>query len=141
MQHKTARNFAPPGSNRLRELVKPAGTSRLRELLKLYGCEDVVTAVDEDAFGSKASELIRRGRELQRKPSRYEDQAQGNTSSEYVRPPKPSADKRARDAAAATAEYKAEELATREKTARLRKLRLERQAADNAEGIASECRK
>jgi hypothetical protein len=30
MQHKTDRNFTPPGSNRLRELVKPAGTSRLR---------------------------------------------------------------------------------------------------------------
>ena len=138
MQHKTDRNFTPPGSNRLRELVKPAGTSRLRELLKLYGCEDVVTAVDEDAFGSKASELIRRGRELQRKRSRYEDQAQGNTSSEYVRPPKPSAAQRAQDAAAATADYKAEQLATLAKTVRLRKLR---QAVDNAKKIASEPRK
>jgi hypothetical protein len=55
--------------------------------------------------------------------------------SSFVRVPKPNADQRARDAAAATAEYKAEELATREKTARLRKLRLERQAADNAKGI------
>ena len=49
MQHKTAWNFALAGSN------------RLRELLKLYGCEDVVTPVDEDAFGRRASELIRRG--------------------------------------------------------------------------------
>ena len=141
MQHRTARNFAPPGSNRLRELVKPAGTSRLRELLKLYGCEDVVTPVDEDAFGRNSSELIRRGQEVQRK--QYEHEAQGNASPEhpFVRVPKPSADQRARDAAAATAEYKAEELATREKTVRLRKLRLERQAAENAKGIASEGRK
>jgi hypothetical protein len=49
MQHKTAWNFAPAGNN------------RLRELLKLYGCEDVVAPVDGDAFGRRASELIRRG--------------------------------------------------------------------------------
>jgi hypothetical protein len=132
----TAWNFAPPGSNRLRELVKPAGSNRLRELLKLYGCEDVVTPVNEDAFGRRSSELIRRGRELQR---RDEDEAQGNPTSEpsFVRVPKPSAEQRTRDAAAATAEYKAEELATREKTARLRKLRLEKQAADKAKASGS----
>ena len=49
MQHKTAWNFALAGSN------------RLRELLKLCGCDDVVAPVDEDAFGRRASELIRRG--------------------------------------------------------------------------------
>ena len=49
MQHKTAWNFAP------------AGNRRLRELLKLYGCDDVVAPVDGDAFGRRASELIRRG--------------------------------------------------------------------------------
>jgi hypothetical protein len=113
----------------------------LRELLKLYGCEDVVTPVDEDAFGRNSSELIRRGQEVQRK--QHEHEARDNASPEhsFVRVPKPSADQRARDAAAATAEYNAEELATREKTARLRKLRLERQAADNAKEIASERRK
>ena len=91
-----------------------------------------MTPVDEDAFGRNSSELIRRGQEVQRK--QYEHEAQGNASAEhsFVRVPKPSADQGARDAAAATAEYKAEELATREKTVRLRKLRLERQAADNA---------
>src|SRR5689334_9266639 len=31
----------------LRELLKPAATHRLGELLKLYGCEDLVTSVDE----------------------------------------------------------------------------------------------
>jgi hypothetical protein len=49
MQHKTAWNFARAGNN------------RLRELLKLYGCDDVVAPVDGDAFGRRASELIRRG--------------------------------------------------------------------------------
>jgi hypothetical protein len=58
MQHKTAWNVPPPGSNRLRELVKPGGTNRLRELLKLYGREDVVAPVDEDAFGRRSSELV-----------------------------------------------------------------------------------
>jgi hypothetical protein len=55
-----------------------------------------------------------------------------------VRPPKPSAAQRAHDAAAATADYKAEQLATLAKTVRLRKLR---QAVDNAKKIASEPRK
>jgi hypothetical protein len=49
MQDKTTWNFAPPVNN------------RLRELLKLYGCDDVVAPVDGDAFGRRASELIRRG--------------------------------------------------------------------------------
>jgi hypothetical protein len=49
MQHKTAWNFAR------------ADTNRLRELLKLYGFDDVVAPVDGDAFGRRASELIRRG--------------------------------------------------------------------------------
>src|SRR5262249_50700799 len=49
MQQKTAWNFALAGSN------------RLRELLKLYACEDVVAPVDGDAFGRRASELIKRG--------------------------------------------------------------------------------
>jgi hypothetical protein len=56
MQHKTAWNFAPAGSN------------RLRELLKLHACadlvapvdEDLVAPVDEDAFGKKAGELLTR---------------------------------------------------------------------------------
>jgi hypothetical protein len=87
-----------PGSSRLRELLKPAGTSRLRELLKLYGCEDVVTPVDEDAFGRRSSELIRRGRELQRKQCRDEDQVQCSLSSEssFLRAPRLSAKNRAR---------------------------------------------
>ena len=132
MQHDRAWNFAPPGSNRLRELVKPGGTNRLRELLKLYGCEDVVTPVDEDAFGRRSSELIqaRFGKtanagNAEMKPGR---KSKPLSQSSFVRLPKPSAAERARDAAAATAEYKAEELATREKTVRLKKLRLE--AAD-----------
>ena len=85
----------------------------------------------------KASELIRRGRELKRKQCRYEDEAQGKPSSSFVRPPKPSAAQRARDAAAATADYKAEQLATLAKTARLKKLRLEKQAADDDKASAS----
>jgi hypothetical protein len=48
MQHKTAWNFAPAGSN------------RLRELLKLHACADLVAPVDEDAFGKKAGELLTR---------------------------------------------------------------------------------
>jgi hypothetical protein len=74
---------------------------------------------------------------LQRKQSRYEDQAQGNPSSSFVRPPKPSAKERARDAAAAMADYKAEQLATLAKTARLKKLRLDKKAADDAKATAS----
>ena len=58
MQHKPAWNVAPAGDNLPRE---SAGSNRLREMLKLYGCEDVVASVDGDAFGRRASELIRRG--------------------------------------------------------------------------------
>ena len=54
------------------------------------------------------------------------------SESSLVTLPKPSAQERALDAAAATAEYKAQELATREKTARLKKLRLEKRAADKS---------
>ena len=60
MQHKTAWNFSPAGSNRLRELVKPAGSNRLRELLKLYACADLVAPVDVGAFGKRAGELLTR---------------------------------------------------------------------------------
>jgi hypothetical protein len=139
MQHKTAWNVPPPGSNRLRELVKPGGTNRLRELLKLYGREllksygreDVVAPVDEDAFGRRSSELVQaRFGKIANASNAMKTRRKGKPSSQssFVRLPKPSAAERARDAAAATAEYKAEELATREKTARLKKLRLE--AAD-----------
>jgi hypothetical protein len=47
-----------------------------------------------------------------------------------MRKPKPDAEERARDAAQAMAEYQAEVIATREKTARLKKLRLAKKAAD-----------
>jgi hypothetical protein len=121
MQHKTAWNFGPRGSNRLRELLKPGGTNRLRELLKLYGCEDVVTAVDEDAFGRRSSELIqasfRKIASASNAEMKTKRKRKASSESSFVRLPKPSAEQRARDAAAATAEYKAEELATREKTA------------------------
>jgi hypothetical protein len=142
MQHKTAWNFAAPRSNRLRELVRPGGTNRLRELLKLYGrelmklygYEDVVAPVDEDAFGRRSSELIqaRFGKIANASNAEMKTGRNGKPSSQssFVRLPKPSAAERARDAAAATAEYKAEELATREKTTRLKKLRLEKEAAD-----------
>jgi hypothetical protein len=62
VQHKAAWNFARLGSNRLRELVRPGGTNRLRELLRLYACRDAVAPIDEDAFGTRASELIARAR-------------------------------------------------------------------------------
>jgi hypothetical protein len=39
---------------------KSAGKSRLPELLQALGCADVIAAVDEDAFASKAGELIAR---------------------------------------------------------------------------------
>jgi hypothetical protein len=39
---------------------KSAGKSRLPELLHAFGCADVIAAVDEDAFASKAGELIAR---------------------------------------------------------------------------------
>jgi hypothetical protein len=133
MQHKTPWNVPPPGSNRLRELVKPGGTNRLRELLKLYGREDVVAPVDEDAFGRRSSELVQaRFGKIANASNAMNTRRKGKTSSQssFVRLPKPSAAERARDAAAATAEYKAEELATREKTTRLKKLRLEKEAAD-----------
>jgi hypothetical protein len=47
-----------------------------------------------------------------------------------MRKPKPDAEERARDAAQAMAEYQAEVIATREKTARLKELRLAKKAAD-----------
>jgi hypothetical protein len=37
---------------------KSAGKGRLPELLHVFGCADVIAAVDEDAFASKAGELI-----------------------------------------------------------------------------------
>jgi len=43
----TTWNFAPPGSN------------RLAELLKSFGCEDAVAPVDTELFGRRAGELIR----------------------------------------------------------------------------------
>jgi hypothetical protein len=87
MQHKTAWNFAPPGSNRLRELLKPGGTNRLRELLKLYRCEDVVTPVDEDAFGRRSSELIqaRFGKIANASNTKMNTRRKRKTSSEFVR--------------------------------------------------------
>jgi hypothetical protein len=36
----------------------PAETSRLPKLLDAFGCADVIAAVDADAFGRKAGELI-----------------------------------------------------------------------------------
>jgi hypothetical protein len=48
MQHKTARNLTAAGK-------------QLPQLLNLYGCADVVAPVDQDAFGRRASELIKRG--------------------------------------------------------------------------------
>src|SRR5437764_6325458 len=105
MQHKTAWNFAPRGSNRLRELLKPGRTNRLRELLKLYGCEDVVTPVDEDAFGRRSSALIQasfgkfaNASKAEMKTSR---KRKASSESSLVRLPKPGAEQRARDAAAA----------------------------------------
>jgi hypothetical protein len=62
VQHKTIWNVARVGSNRLRELLKPGGIYRLRELLKLYACPDRIAPVDEDAVGTRVSELIRRAR-------------------------------------------------------------------------------
>jgi hypothetical protein len=58
-QHGSLRDW---GSNRLRELVRPGGTNRLRELLRLYACRDAVAPIDEDAFGTRASEPITRAR-------------------------------------------------------------------------------
>jgi hypothetical protein len=109
-------------------------------LLKLYGCEDVVTPVDEDAFGRRSSELIRRGRELQRKQCRDEDQVQCSLSSEssFLRAPRLSAKNRAR------AMLPPQRPGTKQgssppakKTARLEKLRLEKQASGDAKETAS----
>jgi hypothetical protein len=46
MQHASERKFPP---------VEP---SRLPNLLEVFGCADVIAAVDVDAFGRKAGELI-----------------------------------------------------------------------------------